>query len=240
MLPTLGVGDGVLVGVAVGGTRVFVAVAVGGTGVLVAVGVFVFVGGTGVLVGVAVGGTGVFVAVAVFVFVGVLLAVLDAVAVLFAVVVCGQVAVGDRVAADVGDRVAVLVTGIGVLVAVAVAVVLAVAGGWQVGPATVCPITPLPALIDRLVLFAALPNVSVYVIVRVRGKRVSLRLSILTPPVVSTWTLPAVAVAVTTWLLFQQPENVAFDISWPDPGLEPLTRQAKARAPAGGLGAVRV
>jgi hypothetical protein len=76
--------------------------------------------------------------------------------------------------------------------------------------------------------------------VRVTGNSASLRLSILTPPVWSVLILPAVAVVVTIWPVLQHPENTAFEISWPGAGLWPLRRQMKARAPAGGMGTVKV
>jgi hypothetical protein len=83
------------------------------------------------------------------------------------------------------------------------------------------------------------------VTVSVTGSELSLRLSILMAPVleliVTGGVLPRpLAVAPFTCAAFQQPENTAFEISWPGPGLVPLSCHTKVWAPAGGTGVVRV
>jgi hypothetical protein len=81
--------------------------------------------------------------------------------------------------------------------------------------------------------------------VRVSGSVLSLRLSTLITPVleliVTGGVLPRpLAVALATCAGFQQPENTAFEISWPGPGLVPLICHTKLCAPAGGTGVVRI
>jgi hypothetical protein len=120
---------------------------------------------------------------------------------------------------------------VAVAVRVTVGVLVEVAGGWQVGPATVEVVVLVPIFRATLLALVALAQVAVKVTVSVTGSELSLRLSTLIAPVALSISIGGVApaacaVALLTWLAVQQPENTAFEISLPGLGLLPLTVQA--------------